>query len=442
MPKRKIRFAAKRILPNILLGRAKVAERIEASSPYVTSDKLFSQGAAQEKALYTVFEAMNFISGASSLIILERLMESGVAVFHVDALHAKVVLIDRCYFSLGSQNLTKRGERNIEANVVAGDGVPSASVLQFFESLQTNAVQVTREDILAMRKLVEPFLDQYEQLSSEGNGIDEEILRLHIERESKERENQKRRRERARKRLVRMIRIRRELEVAAEKKGSHEGVVCRVKTLTNIQEDDLIGDFDTRTNSLVPTGNGDFIELLRGVRIQPKRLSRYLIIDQRTGKLAFARVGRGRITFFSSGVSFHEPFSYGDRNFDIVINFEWDGSGIRKRSGTVLLKDENSGREYKIEFAFHLNGLELFGHAFESLESEFLNLSGKVDSKPLFQAHMIDHLERVFSDPFRFKHKLHGTQASGFFKRRNIPDYWVVAHSFRDSAILIARPYP
>lgn len=84
-------------------------------SPFITSNTAEEVLAAATKAqIHTRFDVKSFASGASSLATLKALSDAGHQIFHVDNLHAKIVLSKGKFVSIGSQNLTKGGTKNRE----------------------------------------------------------------------------------------------------------------------------------------------------------------------------------------------------------------------------------------------------------------------------------------------------------------------------------------
>lgn len=89
-------------------------------SPYLTpntANLVFKNANPKITRLYTVFSFQNFVSGASSIKTLRQLKKNGMQIFHMKKLHAKVLIIDSKFASIGSQNLTFGGTRNREASV-------------------------------------------------------------------------------------------------------------------------------------------------------------------------------------------------------------------------------------------------------------------------------------------------------------------------------------
>jgi hypothetical protein len=97
------------------------ADRVLVLSPYLTSktaEMILTTTPGERCAVYTVFEAENFAAGASSIHTLMRLRGHGCELYHLPALHAKIVLVPGVFASIGSQNMTRRGTLNREATSV------------------------------------------------------------------------------------------------------------------------------------------------------------------------------------------------------------------------------------------------------------------------------------------------------------------------------------
>lgn len=157
-------------LPKRLRDATGSASTIYAASPYVTCQRLFRDypdGA--DARVYLDFSAIHFISGASSLKVLKKLCDSGVKLYSVPHLHAKVVLIDQKHFSVGSQNLTVRGRRtNLEASFIAGSTTPPQEVMDFFTKLHTQATPIDAADLDQMQTLVAPWIRKFRGLEKAG----------------------------------------------------------------------------------------------------------------------------------------------------------------------------------------------------------------------------------------------------------------------------------
>lgn len=91
-------------------------------SPYITENKTLRHLADKQATFYTRFEVRDFVSEASTLSALRLLLESECKIYEVQNLHAKVILDESGFVTLGSQNLTFRGESKNKELSVCFDG--------------------------------------------------------------------------------------------------------------------------------------------------------------------------------------------------------------------------------------------------------------------------------------------------------------------------------
>ncbi len=96
------------------------AGRVVAFSPYITNsaatEAMEAKGPACE--LYTVVTFEVYAAGASRIGCLKRLMAAKVRVYHLETLHAKILLIPRKAVTIGSQNMTVGSSGNQESTVI------------------------------------------------------------------------------------------------------------------------------------------------------------------------------------------------------------------------------------------------------------------------------------------------------------------------------------
>ena len=426
-------FAAKEILPERMLAEAENAKRILAASPYVTCDRLFSNSNAAAKILYTDFRAISFVSGSSSLATLRSLLVSGVKLFHVPTLHAKVYWIDGACFSLGSQNLTLQGKKNIEANVVSGTETNSDSISQFFNNLEPHAVALSSADLDLMEELTAELAIDFNRIASEAAEADKKVaqaMKLRKEREARQR------RDKMTATLAELIKT-----LESSQTDNLSSVRATVRRLTNVSTDEWGNTSETHTNSLVPTTNIGFLGLIKDLRVPAKRLSRYLLINEDTGKLAFVRLAKTRITYFSSGLRTGSPFRFEEFSAIVAINFEWDLLKLAERSGSIELRSEESAKAESLataDFTFSLAGINIF-----NVELTISGVFARMGSAPLdqvlkgteFKAYLVKHL----TTPFTFKTALHGESALDFFAVSHPAELELRAHKFQGAPLLTAR---
>lgn len=136
-------------------------ESILILSPYITaptSETVTRDLNPSTCDIYTLFSAETFASGSSSLRAIKKLFQRGFTLYHLPGLHAKVFLTSEGFASLGSQNLTGRGTRSLEASSV----LPGEKQVQALKKLVESWIQarelITLEMILDMEDLLKPIL--------------------------------------------------------------------------------------------------------------------------------------------------------------------------------------------------------------------------------------------------------------------------------------------
>lgn len=456
-----------------MIERGTTAHEILVSSPYVTDARLFKKCESEVAVLYTDFSALLFITGASSIYLLKKLATRGIRIFHVESLHAKVVMINGEHFSLGSQNLTVRGRRkNIEASFVSGDGTQTKEIREFFDEIQGKARQVSIQEINEMEKLVKPFARKFKELEKEARGIDlfldaKRKLREKIKRRMKaalekkkreEREARMRAEEAARKaaeqsakneRSERMKRAMADFEKFFRKGDEVKSsrLNAKVKVLTNHPKDFMFGR-TTKTQSLVPVDRSqNFEQLLKSISVTPLRYYRYLIVDRTSGKLGFVRFAKGQWTFFASGVRPNEKVKIVGIPWEAEISFDWRHGGNQSKNGDVHLYVTPLGSDARIRFAsagftFSVSGVQL-----EKLEIAPDETLKRVKYMPKVRDFdpqtalepMQDFLMRHLTKPFKFSTNSIGKQAGDFFGGTESSTYTIQAHRLGNHAVFSAE---
>ena len=132
--------------------------------------------------IFTVCSIENFANGASSVQTFRELIESKYLLFHVDGLHAKVVLVRGSYATLGSQNLTPAGTRNREVSV----GLPAAEDVKALETAIEKWRRVGRlvdlEEIQDIESVLLPVKEQARRLRARIESAQETVRSAREER--------------------------------------------------------------------------------------------------------------------------------------------------------------------------------------------------------------------------------------------------------------------
>jgi len=152
-------------------------ESIILLSPYLTSNtaNLVLRNADPEiTRVCTVFSFDNFVFGASSIKTLRQLRNLGIPLLHLEKLHAKVLLIDQTFASIGSQNLTFGGTRNKEASITIANSKQLTKLRELIDEWLEDATPITEQMISKAEELLSPLHEKIAPLIIEVDKTEEQ----------------------------------------------------------------------------------------------------------------------------------------------------------------------------------------------------------------------------------------------------------------------------
>lgn len=434
------KHAATDHLPLWLLKKS-ARGRIQAASPYVTSDRLFRKMGAKGAELFIDFRAKHFAAGASDLEVLEGLVARGVEVFHVESLHAKVVLVGSKHFSVGSQNLTFGGLNNLEASFVSGSDTPSGEVVRFFTILREKALRIDHQDILEMRTRVEVLLKEFQKLAADAEEIDDAVAEARREREQAAEEARLSASAELRRRAAAIRKSLTNANQLFENVDSSRRIKAKVRELTNTRG--YRRWFSKSTKSLVPLDRSKyFYDLLWDSGELPKVLSRYVMINLDTGRLAYFRLAGGRISFFENSLIPGERFELRGRRYRVHINFEWNEELLRSRNlvARLVSEDHSWGEIGAAEFVFSGRKLALLGHSpAEPSDSKLGTLSQRTAKGILRSRELKAYICEQLTENFKYKKNLTGKNAARYLDSTEPFIYEISTVAFNGATIFSIR---
>ncbi|MFT4747767.1 MAG: hypothetical protein ACI8XG_001850 [Congregibacter sp.] len=375
-------------------------------SPYITSstaETVLLVDGGPACTIYTCFKAENFACRASSLKTLKKLFRNDCKLFHIENLHAKVMLSDD-FVSIGSQNLTNKGKTNLEASFCSDD----TDFLQYSHNAVEDWVSLAEEITLAMIEDMEdeiaPLIIEYDKIKKLFNAADDTVI---------EKENARQRVEvnRIKKMLESEERLKKLAANARNITQSSNSILANVDQLTN---QGVFGD-ETYTSSLIPwKGKGSFLSWRVGKKtIELDKQTRYLVMDTKSGRVSWARVNKGRITYFSDAVSISEETSIGHWRCTLEFKSNWSDTESRHNL-TISIK--YSGTDIKLVYECHFDLKFLTEICLNKEESQ--NYVGAEEIILWNEKHIkefSDSIAHHILSPFLYKKKLLGKQAEDFF---------------------------
>jgi len=369
-------------------------------SPYITSstaETVLLDNEYLSCQIYTVFKAENFACRASSLKTLKKLINSGCELFHIDDLHAKVMLSDD-FISIGSQNLTNKGKSNLEASFCSDNPNFIKYSHSKIEKWIRFAKEITLEMIENMEKEVTPLIIEYDKLKKLFQLSDDVIS-------EKENIRQELEKNRVKKILEDKERLRQLVNNATNVVQSNRTVFARVRNTST----------HGYTYSLVPVAKtASFIHWqIQGKIKALDSKKRYLFIDLENGRFGWARVNKTQITYFSDGVSRGEETAIGSWRCKLSFDTNWsDPQSDQNLTITIRYLNTN----IKLVYECHFDLKFLTNHSLNTKDSQ--NLKGAEEiilwNETHFEEFSNSIAHHIFS-PFFYNRKLLGEQANVFF---------------------------
>lgn len=154
------------------------ANNVIIVSPYITSNtaEIVTKNLEHKNCeIYTLFDSMVFINLSSSIQTLIRLKNMGFKIYSIPNLHAKIILTSNNVVTIGSQNLTNKGNTNIESTIVTNDPNVIKKVKERISELSKIRTEISLEMLEEMYQLIKPLLQEYKKLETESKSIDQII---------------------------------------------------------------------------------------------------------------------------------------------------------------------------------------------------------------------------------------------------------------------------
>ena len=360
---------------------------------------------------YTVFEAENFASGASSIREIKNLYNLGFSLYHLPKLHAKILLSSPNFASVGSQNITGKGTRNLEASFATNEVRQVLEVEKLVAEWVKDRETITWEMILDMEKLLKPISKLFVEAQKAALEIDLLVAKNEDSRrrakELQEKLEKKRLDEQAKKeKAEQLAKLRMNISTSVQAQSS---IYCRVMSV------DTGSWFNySSTSSLMATQGDNFLEWrFKGKPYSLDRLNRYVCLIEKSGKFGWARVAKSRMTFFNGAVSQPGYVVLNNINWRLSLHARWiEDNALPPHNLTISLKPTRGEQAMQVHIWFSLYSVDIVGFTYLPSNRAFEQLEFWINNNlDAFKATMLE----VFLDSFTYEEKLVGIQARAFF---------------------------
>lgn len=378
-------------------------------SPYITSSTAESVLCAVNPShweVHTVFDAMHFANGGSSIRTLRNLHKQGCKLYHIQDLHAKIFFVPDQWASIGSQNLTSRGTRNREASVFLRDPVVLKRLnsdleiwLQVRQPISEIMLDEMEQQLPKLRKL-------FRQLSVAVEAANELVAAREV---SRQKELELAERESERKKLEEhKAKIR--LEQFQKSIASLKYSVSKY-AMVDVLPTGAYGG--SSTHSLSAPGRDLTKWISGGSNTNLIRTFRYLTVIEKTGKLGWARVAQTRITFVEKSISWSDTILLADHRCTISAEAEWDESRLKKSNLKVKLSNPGILGSLHAICWFTPSGIEILSFEEHGIpeHSPLHSIRVQLQSDSTVRLTIL----RKLLSPFKYQSNLTGVEAHNFF---------------------------
>jgi len=364
-------------------------------SPYLT-DLLLEVCDGNEsniKAIYTKFSLNDFVTGASSIGVIRSLINLGIDLYYCNDLHAKVVLAEESV-TIGSQNCTNGSEKNFELSVIIEDKKTIEQVYWNTIKFRKKSKIITQEMMDTMDDAVSTIDFKYQEFIDDMRKIEHDLL------ESPAFQYQE------------LVINTYSLQSNIDDLTRSESVLCTFREIN-----------DEMYNTKYPIMPNDVTKSLlnwtfKEQEVDLVRLNRYLIVDQISGRLGWARIAKTRISFVDGEVYFKGTIQIFGQQFMLLLESR-KLSYIKKNNQNIaiVLSALDDSVKIKIGGYFDLGSISnisliqvtpkrSYDDIFEQLESHLDDL-------------IADVLEKITTS---FDYSIYGVGPQQFFDE--IPHYF------------------
>lgn len=327
-------------------------------------------------------------------------MDEGHALFHVDQLHAKLIIVSGQFASVGSQNLTNGGTRNKEASVVLTEAGLVSDIEKSIQPWLKQRSRITPEMLADMKALLPQIAEIYRKAQTAADDADKRVAELHALREAKERF------ERQQEEVRRLELLRSAIYRAPTSNSAVFGTVRDVTNTYSIH----------RTTSLVVGRGGDLTSWrINGSSIKLNERTRYLCINEDNGKIGWARVVRTRITFIAPKLLLGTVLING-RYCKLHLEADWSRRPVLGRRAKVEIRTPTDKKICTVSIGFSTHGMAVLkisaaSRAAGSRDEVNQWMEWVNDDSDRFAESVLTH----FTSPFIYKGRLYGNKADAFF---------------------------
>ncbi|WP_423819210.1 phospholipase D-like domain-containing protein [Salinimicrobium sp. TIG7-5_MAKvit] len=350
----------------------KAESSIVVFTPYLdfTINKLLSKNERDiNKVVVTSLDGENLIQRGYQIEALKQLSNSGVVIKNLGGLHAKAIIIDDTFLSLGSQNFTARGRKNKEAGFSSEASFLNSDILLELNDWNLKA-QIVSDDLI--NSLIEYLSENTEELNilkqRFEKGVETIIGRYSLDEDD--------------------IQVTESgLYNSTYRFAQEEVILTKKQPPPNYN---YYSFFAGEQNDLCKWIKTD----VQGIEeiIYLKDYDYYPALNVKTKRMAFLRIHSGRITFMNSGFQVDSWDGLNIRNNIFSIDFSFLKSRTKEANVRITLSNEKKGRAI-LYYYFNSVKFQLVKTTFSNEDCQIFITKNLLDKSKKVNAFLLEQIQ-------------------------------------------------
>ncbi|MFK0089198.1 phospholipase D-like domain-containing protein [Pseudomonas sp. NPDC090755] len=376
------------IVPLVKAELAGKSARLKIFSPYLTGSVALEIARLGKTAeVYTLVDTQVLASGASTFEAIDTLLENRIPVYRVPNLHAKMIVAEGVFVTVGSQNLTNGGERRNREVSLRFRGV-SKQVNALVRDLERSAIRLTPDFLAAASKAAGKLAGRYNKLREALEKADAALSGVPAER-----------------------------SIEAEVRS-----VLAKRPQSNPRKCTVVARYDHKQARFQHSLQGD--DLLNwpiGAEehsLKPKY--RYLCVSA-AGKIGWVRVNKTVYSFIENQVEFDKGGIKGQVSWGVFVDASHEAWKYKQGEANLraAVFDEQGHELCHVFMRYNTEKLVVYPAVMpRATNNTKAPLADRRNAIEWIDAHarsVGEDIKRLITQPFKFQEKLTGERADKFF---------------------------
>ena len=328
----------------------------------------------------------------------KKALSLGIVVLSLDGLHAKVLLVDGNHTSVGSQNFTKRGRQNKEATVLPAIMLGDSHFVKILHEWRLEAREVTEDEIDELLTQLTPLFRQHKKMHEAIEVKVSKVLAQQAQKRVAASSEQKARAELEKNKanLLRdqLLELERQSTVRLKETFIYATIRERDGYLTLISEGDM-----TNWEGKNQDGSFSLMDL--------DWLHFYPIMFWGSKRMAFARIGKGQITYIRDSVKWdYGSWMVGSVSAEVSLSFPESDTERRNIVAKISANDYYGSCEFELFFNGQVAEIRevQFSKGNWAEQTNYDQFSLNIKQTLLNSESSLNAFLKKFLGAFRFKH--------------------------------------